>query len=713
VKGFPEPVHAFQVLRESAIESRFEALRSGGTPLVGRDEETELLLEHWRWAKGGEGQVVLLSGEPGIGKSRLAVAVQELLEAEPHTRLRYSCSPHHTDSALHPVIAQLERAAGFEREDTPETRLDKLEALLAPTNPPQEDVALLAALLSLSAASHRYAPLYLSPQRLKEKTFEALLRQLELLAQPNPLPMVFEDVHWIDPTSRELLDLAVGRAPRLRLLLLITFRPEFMAWSDQPHVTTLELARLGRRDTTELVERIVGHCALSPEVVAKIAERAEGVPLFVEELTKAVLESGARAASGRSATPHAASSVPATLHASLMARLDRLGPAAKGIAQIGAAFGRDFAYQPLAAIAPDRDRLDELLDRLVDAGLIFSHGAGPEATYTFKHALVQDAAYASLLRSSRKGLHARIAGVFEEKFPEVGESNPELLAYHHAESGQYLRAVEFYLRAGRRALERSANIEAAAHLRKGLDALNQLPLDGTRLRYELDLQMTLGPALMPMKGWGAPEVEQTYARARELCHQLGATPQLFAALRGLWEYYELRAHTEPATEIAQEILSLAERADDRKLLLIAHDVMGDNSLWAGDFSAAHLHTAQGIALYDPVLDRDLAYGHGGYDPAMACRAFGAHALWYLGFPDRAAKQSQDAVKFARELGHPQSLVHALGHGALLHQFRRDARSVLEHALAALELSRELESDFWMAHPAISQGWALAAQGQRD
>jgi class 3 adenylate cyclase/predicted ATPase len=715
VKGYDERVQAFRVLRPSAVESRFEALRAGAlTPLIGRGEEVELLLRCWQQVNSGEGQVVLLSGEPGIGKSRIAATLQERIEGEPHVRLRYFCSPYYQDSALHPIIAQLERAARFEREDSAETKLGKLEALLAPMTSSSEEVALLAELLSVPA-SERYPPHHLSPQRKKEKTFEALIRQLDLLSHQQPVLMVYEDVHWIDPTSQELLDLAVARAQRLPLLLLITFRPEFepMAWTGQPHATIVELSRLGRRETTALVEGIAGNRALPPEIVDKIAERTDGVPLFVEELTKATLESGAPAAAARSAAPRPALSVPATLEASLMARLDRLGPEAKEIAQVGAAFGRDFSYGPLEAVAPKSDKLDESLDRLVDAGLIFGRGTRPDTGYTFKHALVQDAAYASLLRSSRKRLHARIAGVLEEKFPETGESKPEVLAHHHGEAGQYIQAVEYYLRAGRRALERSANVEAAAHLRKGLDALNQLPLDGVRLQRELDLQMALGPALMPIKGWGAPEVERTYARARELCHQLGAVPQLFSALRGLWEYYELRAQVGPATEIAQEILSIAEHAADRTLLLVAHDVMGDNSLWIGDFSAAHSHTAQGIALYDPALDSNLAYSHGGYDPAMACRAFGAHALWYLGYPTRAAEQSQDAVKFARDLEHPQSLVHALSHGALLHQFRRNAALVLECAQAACELGRQLESAFWMAHPAVSLGWALANLGQRD
>ena len=317
----------------------------------------------------------------------------------------------------------------------------------------------------------------MSPQRLKERTLAALVGQLEGLAARRPVLIAWEDAHWSDPTSLELLDLIVDRARSLRALAVITFRPEFTPpWTHHAHVTTLTLTRLSRQQAAAMVDRLTGGEALPAPVLDQILAKTDGVPLFVEELTKSILEAGAQAAAA-----HAASSVPATLHASLMARLDRLGPAAKEVAQIGAAFGRDFSYRPLAVVAPKGDELDESLDRLVDAGLIFGHGTRPEAAYTFKHALVQDAAYASLLRSSRKDLHARIAGALEEQFPEIGESKPEVLAHHHDEAGQYLRAVEYHLRAGRRALERSANVEAVAHLRKGLDALSQLPLDRTRL----------------------------------------------------------------------------------------------------------------------------------------------------------------------------------------------------------------------------------------
>ena len=453
LKGLPAAVPAWQVLGEGKLESRFEALRPGATPLVGRDEEMELLLRRWAQAKAGNGRVVLISAEPGVGKSRLAEALAERIAAEPHTRLRYFCSPHHQDSALYPVIAQMERAAGFQHADEPAARLAKLQALLAPTAPPVEDVALIAELHSLPSVDLA-PPLDVTPQRKKDKTFEALLRQVEGLSRQQPVLMVFDDIHWIDPSSRELLDRVIERIADWPVLLLAMFRPEFQPpWTGQPHVTMLTLARLDRRDTAAMVANVAGDSALPPEIVEEIAERTDGVPLFVEELTKAVLEVRRAGPAALSAMPHPALSVPATLHASLMARLDRLGPAARDVAQTGAAIGREFGFGLLASVTDlPEPQLREALDRLTNAGLLFVRGAPPQSSYIFKHALVQDAAYGTLLRSRRQRLHSRIAATLEDRFPEIVAAQPALLAQHCATAGLSEKAVAYWLKAGQQAL---------------------------------------------------------------------------------------------------------------------------------------------------------------------------------------------------------------------------------------------------------------------
>ncbi len=512
VKGVAGTASACRVLGASTIEGRFDALRASGmAPLLGREQELALLLERWQQAKDGEGQVVRLCGEPGIGKSRIVLALRERVREEPRTRMRYHCSPHHTHSALYPVIEQLERAAGFAREDTAEVRLAKLESLLreAMANV-DEAVPLLAALLSVPAGE-RYPPLALTPQEQKAKLFAALLAQLEGLAVQKPVLMVLEDAHWLDPTSFELFSLIVDRLARLRVMLIVTYRPEFTPpWGGQRHVTTLTLNRLGRRHGAALIESITHGRSLPAMVVEQILARTDGVPLFVEELTKAVLELGLLTERGERyvlAGPLPPMAIPSTLHDSLLARLDRLA-LVKEVAQIGATIGREFSYELLAAVAPLGDReLRDALGQLVEAELIFRRGTPPQATYTFKHALVQDAAYQSLLRSRRQQLHARIVGALRERFPEVVAAEPELMARHCTEAGLAAEAIPSLAKAGHQALQRSANAEAVEHLGKGLALLQALPVGSDRDAAELDLLVALGPLLIATKGFTDPEVE--------------------------------------------------------------------------------------------------------------------------------------------------------------------------------------------------------------
>jgi predicted ATPase len=490
VKGFEQPVRAWRVLRDSPAESRFEALHGRSlTPLIAREHEIGLLLERFERAKDAEGQVVLLSGEPGIGKSRIVRALRERLGNELYTPLSHFCSPFHVNSALYPVIALLERVTRLERDDPPETRLEKLEGLLAQAVENVREVApLVAALLSLPTGG-RYAPLHLTPEVQKQRTLEVLVDQLAGLASRQPVLAVYEDVHWIDPSTLDLLDLVVERVQRIRVLTIITFRPEFVPpWTGRSHVTSLVLGRLARRQGASMIEAMTGGKALPAEVVDQIVTKTDGVPLFIEELTKTLLESGLlREADDRYVLngPLPPLAIPTTLHDSLLARLDRLGPA-KETAQLGAALGREFSYELLAAVSQLRDKeLQEALAQLASAELIFRRGRPPDATYTFKHALVQDAAYARLLMSRRQQLHSRIAQVLKERFPDRVAAEPELLAHHHTEAGEIEPAIENWLAAGQRAIERSANAEAVAHLRRGLELVEGLPDATERARREL------------------------------------------------------------------------------------------------------------------------------------------------------------------------------------------------------------------------------------
>ena len=551
LKGLTRPAQAWTALRPSSVESRFKALRAATTPLIGRDEEIELLIRRWTQAKAGEGCVVLISGEPGIGKSRIAEAIQERLSLEPHTRLRFFCSPYHQDSALHPAISQLERAAGFRRDDTAEQRLDKLESLLArATNDVSEIAPLFADLLSIRTGG-RYPPLELTPYKRKEKTLRALVSQVEGLSAIEPVLMVFEDVHWSDPTTRESLDLLIERTPKLPVLLVITYRPEFTpSWVGRPNVTVITLSRLKPRQQAEMVGHLTGK-ALPKEIIDQIVNRTDGVPLFIEELTKSVVESGLLVEVGDQyaiTSPMGTLAIPTTLHASLLARLDRLAPT-REVAQIGAALGRSFSHELISAVSQmPQQKLNEALEQLVQAELIFRRGSPPEAEYTFKHALVQDAAYDTLLRSRKQHIHARIASTLENQFLETAAADPAILAHHYTEAGLYENALNYLVKAGQQAVARSAMAEAVALVEKGLGLLSAMPISREHQKQELQLRLALAGALIGTKGYASPQVSETWARAGVLGELIGETSH-FVPIAGQWAHHLVRAEHRLATAV--------------------------------------------------------------------------------------------------------------------------------------------------------------------
>ncbi len=578
LKGIARRIRAWAALRPSSVESRFEALHASGlTKLVGREEELELLQQRWSKAKNGEGQVVLLSGEPGIGKSRLTAALLERLAAEPHNRLRYFCSPQHTNSALYPIISQMERAAIFAHGDTPQAKLEKLDALLARSSTSTQDKALFAEMLSLPNDG-RYPVVDLTPQQRRQKTLKALTAQVEVLSRQNPCLMIFEDAHWADPTSLEAFSRVVDRVKNLRVLLIVTFRPEFQApWIGRPHVTSATLNRLTQQEVDAVIDRIVGNKLLLPNIRQDIIERTDGIPLFVEEMTKAVLEAESQGAAERTvaAVPSPALAVPASLHASLMARLDRLG-SAKEVAQIGAAIGREFSHELLAAVVPKPEaESGSALARLMEAGLLFREGVPPHATYLFKHALVQDAAYGTLLREPRRALHAHIAEVIENLFAEIAESQPEVLARHCTEAGQIEKAAKLWGRAGQRSLDRSALIEAREQLERALTQLASLPGTPALRREQISLQVALINPISNLMGWGAPETTTAIEQARQLIEKaetLGESPEdpllLFTVLQGAWGASLAAFNGDVVQQLAAQILTLAEKQHARLPLMI-------------------------------------------------------------------------------------------------------------------------------------------------
>jgi len=722
LKGLAETVQAWRVTGTSAVESRFEAQHEASlTPLVGREEELDLLLRRWRQAKAGEGRVVLLSGEPGIGKSRLTVALQERLQVEPHTRLRYFCSPQHTDSALHPIIGQMERAARLAHDDSPQTKLGKLDALLAQTVTPIQQVALFAEMLSL-ANDGRYPTLEWTPQQRRQRTLDALISQLEVLTRQSPLLMIFEDVHWIDPTSLEVLGRTVDRIQTLCVLLIVTFRMEFdPPWIGQPHVTAINLNRLGRREVSAMIDRVVGNKLLPESMRQDIIERTDGIPLFAEEMTKAVLEAESEDVARRTvaAVPSPALAVPASLHASLMARLDRLGPG-KEVAQIGAAIGRQFSHALLASVVrkPEAE-LGSALDRLITAGLLSRQGVPPHAAYLFKHALVRDAAYGTLLREPRRTLHARIVETLESHFGEIAENQPEILARHCTEAGLTEKAAGLWGKAGQQSLARSALVEAAEQLNRALDQIATLPTMPARRREQIKLQIALANALMHTKGFAAPETKASLDRARfymEQAKSLGEPPEdplmLYSVLYGVWVATVVAFNGDLICDLAAQCLTMAKEDGATIPLIMGHRMMGRSLIDTGNLAEGRAHCDQAMALYDPAQHRSLAMRFG-QEAGPSIRSFRSYGTWLLGYPEAALIDAAQAIQDARDFGQAGTLMFVLCHVPVTYLHCGDYAAANAQADELCLLADEKSALPWKALGTVLRGCLLTLTGENN
>jgi predicted ATPase len=675
-----------------------------------------LLLRRWSRAKTGEGQVVLLSGEAGIGKSRLTAGLLERLSDEPHTRLRYFCSPQHTDSAFYSIIGQMERAAGLAHDDTPQAKLDKLDALLVPTSTSPEDAALFADMLSLPNDG-RYPALALIPEQRRQRTLEALTSQLAGLASQQPVLMIVEDAHWIDPTSLEVFGRTVDQIKALPTLLIVTFRPEFNApWVGPSHVTSLMLNRLGERETAAIITRLVGNKELPADVMAEIVERTDGIPLFVEEMTKAILEAESEGQARRTAAavPSPALAVPASLHASLMARLDRLGPA-KEVAQVGAAIGREFSHALLAAVVRQPEaELGSALDRLMAAGLLFRQGVPPHATYHFKHALVQDAAYSTMLRDRRQQLHSAIAQVLEERFPELVNSTPEAIAQQFERMGQNEKAIQYWRRAGDRDLRRFAMKESITHYSNALRLVTGMPNTSERSGLELGVCLGLGLAQQIGIGPTAKESVVNYQRALTLGRTLpGCGRERFLATWGVWFHETMTGRTMEALQRAGDLLAIARELDDSDLLLEAYHARVPGLFLTADFPAIKEASQEVIRLYDRERHRDHAYYFGGHDSRVCAQSFHALSLWGLGFPDQAEQMVWRGIKDARALGHTFSLAHGLNMGSLTLLLLNDVNACRTVADELCPIAERNRFSWPLAQARFLRGWLTSQQGDRD
>jgi class 3 adenylate cyclase/tetratricopeptide (TPR) repeat protein len=715
LKGFADPVPAWRVLSARDVESRFAATRTGSAaPLVGRQEEMGLLLRAWEGSSRGRGQVVLIQGEAGVGKSRLVEGLREA-SGKDHVWVAIRCSPFYTASAFHPIIEHLKRVFGWQPEDTAPQHLTKLEAGLAgfKTLPLAESVRLFADLMSVPAPEDRYPRLAMTAQQKRDATLDAIVAWLIETAEGTPVLVAWEDLHWADPTTLETLGMLIEQAPTAALLVVATYRPELAPpWPQRSHMTPITLNRLERSEVETMVGHLSGGRSLPGEVVDHIA-KSDGVPLYVEELTKAILGSAVLEARGDAYVLTGALAqlhIPETLQDSLMARLDR-APRLREVAQLGAVLGREFAYDMISALAEiDERALQSGLGQLVVDELLYQRGRPPRSRYLFKHALIQDAAYQSLLKRTRQQYHQQVARLLEDRFPEVASTQPELVAHHYTEANCPAQAIAYWHRAGLAAASKSANAEAIDQFSRGIALVEALSDMRERAERELDLHMALGPALSATKLLSHPDIGQTYTRAWELCRQLGDHSREVTALRGLYLYHLNLLDVEKAQHFAEEMLRVAERLDDAARLVGAHTALGQTLYWQGKLEPALTHFRRGLELFDPNMQ---FADWPGVHPGMMCRSISMLISWMLGYPDRSLDELRAAVRSAETLGHPLTFATVLGQGALVHIFRHEPSAAADYAERALTICEQQRIAMFYAVALCANGWALGVSGDSE
>ena len=677
-------------------------------PLVARGQELELMLERWSMAREGKGQVVLLAGEAGIGKSRLIRELRRQLAGDKPVWMELLGSPYHRNSILYPVIDLLRRWLELKRESGVQDALSLLEETLRRYELPVEEMApVLAALLSVPFAD-RYEPLSLSPEGQRKRTLEAVLAVMMEMADRRPVVLAVEDLHWIDPSTMELLGHILQQGAAARIFTVMTYRPDFQPpWGQRSYLTQLSLGPLSGRQIEQMIDRMAGGHQIPKAVLAQIVEKADGVPLVIEEMVKMVLEAGPQEGSGLRPLE-----IPATLRDSLMARLDRLG-SAKELAQLAATLGREFSHDLLVAVSPwDEVWLQRELARLVDAELLYRRGLPPRARYVFKHGLIQDAAYESLLRSHRQEFHQRIGEVLERKFPQIADSQPELVAHHFTEAGKVPEALGWWYRAGEKALRGSGHKEAVGHLTRALELLSTLPESPERDQREIGLRVSLGVAAGSATSFAEPDVQRAFERARDLCGRAGQTPQLFPALRGLYIFYVLTGKPRTARETARQLLHLAEAEGNPVTLLSSHQAMGFTSMVLGDLPQARAYLEKGLAFYDLERARSAPI-LAGPQPGVECLGNLSWVLWFLGYPDQALQRSAEMLAVARELGQPFSIACALFFAGELRAFRREPEAVRQINDELLELSERQELPYWRVMGTAQRGWLRIQEGRAE